>query len=102
MITVHNLQGDEIAINGSLVERVDGGPETHVMLVNGTSYIVKESIEEVVLLHREDRALVQAMAARLPDGSPEARPAPAHDAAGRDGGLRLVVPHGDEHEEPAP
>ncbi|HVC25817.1 MAG TPA: flagellar FlbD family protein [Acidimicrobiales bacterium] len=99
MITLHNLQGSAIAINGALVERVDGGPETHVMLVNGTSYIVKESIDEVVQLHREDRAIVQAMAVHVPVAehrivSPE--------TTSKDTGLRLIVRDEHEHEEPAP
>ncbi|MHB1975309.1 MAG: flagellar FlbD family protein, partial [Acidimicrobiales bacterium] len=66
MITLHNVQGHPVAINGSLIERVDGGPETHVLLVSGTSYIVTESIEDVVRLHREDRAAVQALADSMP------------------------------------
>jgi flagellar protein FlbD len=90
MITVHNLQGTAMAINGALIERVDGGPETHVMLVNGTSYIVKESIDELVRLHREDRAAVQAMAGQM--NVQEAVDLPP-DGAGKDGGvLRLVTP----------
>ncbi len=101
MITLHNLQGSAIAINGALVERVDGGPETHVMLVNGTSYIVKESIDEVVQLHREDRAIVQAMAVHVPVA--EHRTVSA-EATSKDTGLRLIVrdEHEHEHEEPAP
>ena len=87
MIILHNLQGFPMAINGSLIERVDGGPETHVMLGNGTSYVVTESMEEVVRLHRDDRAAVQALAHHLLVG--EAEPPPA--AAGADGTLRLVT-----------
>jgi len=99
MITLHNVQGGAIAINGSLVERVDGGPETHVMLVNGTSYIVKESIDEVVRLHREDRAIVQAMAAHMPGDS---HTPPVADGIVKDTALRLIVQSDDSHEEPAP
>ncbi|MDA8291651.1 MAG: flagellar FlbD family protein [Actinomycetota bacterium] len=100
MITLHNLQGDAIAINGLLVERVDGGPETHVMLVNGTSYIVKESIEEVVRLHREDRAIVQAMAADGPAAIEAPGGAPASPAT-NETGLRLVLPNERDGEESA-
>ena len=44
------------------IERVEGDTETHVMLVTGTNYVVLESVDEVVTLHREDRARVQALA----------------------------------------
>ncbi|MCU1492402.1 MAG: fliO2 [Acidimicrobiaceae bacterium] len=90
MITVHNLQGLAVAINGALIERVDGGPETHLMLVNGTSYIVRESIEEVVRLHREDRAVVQALADRM--GTSGIPAGPVLDGATKDGPLRLLAP----------
>jgi len=86
MITLHNVQGHPIAINGSLIERVDGGPETHVLLVSGTSYIVTESIEDVVRLHREDRAAVQALA----DSYPSELPATGPRAPASSGPLRLV------------
>lgn len=97
MITLHNVQGLPVAINGALVERVSGGPETHVMLVNGTSYIVTESLEEVVRLHREDRAAVQAMAERL-----AAQQAGAPDGTAKDAVLRLVTPVAGEGEGAQP
>ena len=88
MITLHNVQGHPIAINGALIERVDGGPETHVLLVSGTSYIVTESIEDVVRLHREDRAAVQALADSYPHEPPAV---PSRGPAGSGAGpLRLV------------
>jgi len=62
MIVLHTVKGEAFAINAGLIERVEGAPETHVTLVNGTSYLVKEPLEEVVRLHREDRAIVQSMA----------------------------------------
>jgi flagellar protein FlbD len=103
MITLHNVQGQPIAINGSLIERVDGGPETHVLLVSGTSYIVTESLEEVVRLHREDRAAVQALADAL--GLPATAP-PAdgqEPSAPGERALRLLTrrdPGGGEGGEP--
>jgi uncharacterized protein YlzI (FlbEa/FlbD family) len=87
MITLHNVQGLPIAINGALIERVSGGPETHVLLVSGTSYIVTASIEDVVRLHREDRAVVQVIAERLRDVEP-----PMAEGAVKEASLRLVTP----------
>lgn len=62
MIVLHNVHGAAFAINAGLIERVEGDTETHVMLVTGTNYVVIESVEQVVALHREDRARVQALA----------------------------------------
>ena len=100
MITLHNLQGNAVALNGMQIERVEGGPETHVTLVNGTSYIVMESLEEVVRLHREDRAAVQALADFL--GVPEGTGSPAAGTEPRDALLRLVAPAPSEDEGARP
>jgi uncharacterized protein YlzI (FlbEa/FlbD family) len=62
MIVLHNVHGAAFAINSGLIERVEGDTETHVMLVTGTNYVVLESVEQVVALHRDDRARVQALA----------------------------------------
>jgi len=66
MIVLHNLKGQQFGINGALIERVDGETETHVLLTSGTSYIVTESIEQVVQLHREDRAIVLVLTRDVP------------------------------------
>ena len=88
MIVLHNLHGEPIAINGGLIERVEGDTETHVTLTNGTSYIVSESLEEVVACQREDRAEVQAAAIRRLTGeAPPPSPAATEPAS-----LRLVAP----------
>jgi uncharacterized protein YlzI (FlbEa/FlbD family) len=65
MIVVHNVRGEPFAINAQLIERVEGGAETHVLLVDGSRYIVTEAIDEVVDLVRHDRAQVEAEARRL-------------------------------------
>jgi uncharacterized protein YlzI (FlbEa/FlbD family) len=88
MIVLHNLRGEPIAINGGLIERVEGETETHVTLTSGTSYIVRESLEEVVACQREDRAEVQAAAIRrLTSEEPTDR-----RLRGELGSLRLVHP----------
>lgn len=77
MIVVHNVHGEPLAINSELIERAEGGNETHVTLVNGVRYIVRESLDEVVRLCREDRADVRSMAQRmlaLPLPPPDAVP----------------------------
>lgn len=87
MIVLHTLRGEPIAINGVLIERVEGDTETHVTLTSGTSYIVRESLEEVVTYQREDRAEVQASAIRRLTGDEPAPPEPRAEAP-----LRLIIP----------
>jgi uncharacterized protein YlzI (FlbEa/FlbD family) len=62
MITLLSANGTTISINGDLVERVEEQAETHITLVGGTSYVVKESLETIVSLVRHDRALIRALA----------------------------------------
>lgn len=84
MIVLHDLHGQPFGINGALIERVSGGTETHVLLTSGTSYIVSESVEDVVAIHREDRALVLALARHVPIPPGDGRPP-------IEGPLRLVT-----------
>lgn len=93
MIVLHNLRGEPIAINGVLIERVEGGTETHVTLTSGTSYIVRESLDEVVAFQREDRAEVQASAIRRLTGD---EPAPVRE---HEPPLRLIIPSEFEEED---
>ena len=91
MIVLHNVHGTAFAINGGLIERIDSDNEveTHVMLVTGTNYVVLESLDEVVTLHREDRARVQALASRELAGE-----AGTGESAAGALPLRLVEPTG--------
>lgn len=94
MIVLHNLRGEAIAINGVLIERVEGDTETHITLTSGTSYIVRETLEEVVSFQRDDRAEVQAAAIRrLAGEEPDPRP------TRQDSALRLVHPTAHDEEE---
>ena len=86
MIRVTRLNGERFALNPDLVERVEGHPDTVVFLVDGTRYIVSESVEEVLVEIREYRASILATAYEMDRGtyrspvrSPEAD-APAADA----------------------
>lgn len=82
MIVLHNLRGEEFALNAELIERVEGDSETHVTLVTGTSYVVRESEAEVIRLWRLDRAEIQLLAGQLAPQiatpTPSSNPAPLH------------------------
>ena len=64
MIIVTRLHGASVAVNCDLIERVEGAPETVVTLVDGSRYVVRESVAEVVDKVRAFRASVVMLAGR--------------------------------------
>jgi len=58
MIVVTRLNGSRFAVNPDLVERVQASPDTTLVLVGGTTYIVRESLDEVIDLIAAYRARV--------------------------------------------
>jgi flagellar protein FlbD len=65
MIIVTRLHGTSVAVNCDLIERVEAAPETVVTLVDGSRYVVRESVAEVVDKIRDFRASVVKLAGRL-------------------------------------
>lgn len=53
MILLTRLDGSRFAVNEDQIERLDETPDTVVSMVNGNSYLVKESLEEVIDLIAE-------------------------------------------------
>ena len=48
MIILTRLNNSQFAVNPDLVERIHSNPDTTLTLVDGTTYIVTESMEEVI------------------------------------------------------
>ena len=69
MIRVTRLNGEQFALNPDLIERVEGHPDTVVFLVDGTRYVVRESVEDVLTAIREYRASILATAYEMDRGS---------------------------------
>jgi flagellar protein FlbD len=65
MITVTRLNGGVFALNPDLVERVEPTPDTVITLVDGAKYVVRESVEEIILRIREAKASVIALSHSL-------------------------------------
>lgn len=65
VILLTRLNGPVFALNPDLVERADCTPDTVITLVDGTKYLVAESLPELVALIRQYRALVVAEAQNL-------------------------------------
>ena len=65
MIILTRLNGQKFALNPDLIERADSTPDTVITLVDGTKYIVGESLTDVARLIREFRALIIAEAQQI-------------------------------------
>jgi flagellar protein FlbD len=83
VIGVTRLNGARCARNPDLIERVEGHPDTVAFLVDGTKYVVKESVDEVLDEIREYRAGILATSYEMDRGeyrsSTSAEPPPAVD-----------------------
>ncbi len=65
MILVTRLNGAVFALNPDLVERADCTPDTVITLVDGTKYIIAESVPEFIDSVRHYRAALIAQASQL-------------------------------------
>jgi len=65
VILVTRLNGPVFALNPDLVERADCTPDTVITLVDGTKYVIAESVPEFIDLVRHYRASVIASAQRI-------------------------------------
>ena len=68
MIRVTRLNGEQFALNPDLIERVEAHPDTVAFLVDGTKYVVKESVDQVLQEIREYRAGILATAYEMDRG----------------------------------
>jgi flagellar protein FlbD len=78
VIRVTRLNGEQFALNPDLIERVEAHPDTVAFLLDGTKYVVKETVDEMLLEIREYRAGILATSYEMDRG--EYRPATRQDA----------------------
>ena len=62
MIVVTRLNGPQFGVNPDLLQRIDSAPDTILTLIDGTKYIVEESLTEVIGLVNEHRSQLLARA----------------------------------------
>ena len=62
MVTLTRITGTQFALNPDLIERVDRTPDTVITLVDGTKYLVREGLDEVIAAILDYRARVLASA----------------------------------------
>jgi flagellar protein FlbD len=70
MIILTKLNNSRFAVNPDLVERIHSNPDTTLTLVDGTTYIVTEPMEEVIELMARYRAKVIAIARAIEPEAP--------------------------------
>jgi flagellar protein FlbD len=76
VILVTRLNGAVFALNIDLIERADATPDTVVTLVDGTKYVIAESLADLIDSIRDYRASVIAHAQRLESVLLDEAPAP--------------------------
>ncbi|MFD1721203.1 flagellar FlbD family protein [Amnibacterium endophyticum] len=77
VIQLTRLNGTTFAVNPDLVERIQESPDTSVVLVDGTTFIVTETVDEVIDEIAHYRARVIALAHSMHFDAPAAVPAPS-------------------------
>ena len=60
MIIVSRLNGHEFALNCNLIEKVEANPDTVVTLIDGTKFVISESVDRVIDLVRSYQASIIA------------------------------------------
>ena len=68
MIRVTRLNGENFALNPDLIERVEAHPDTVAFLVDGTRYVLRESVDEVLEEIRAYRASILATSYEMDRG----------------------------------
>ena len=63
MIVVTRLNRSRFAVNPDLVERIQANPDTMLVMVDGATFVVTETMDEVIEKIRAFRASVLAAAA---------------------------------------
>ena len=81
MITLTRLSGSVFALNSDLIERVDSTPDTVITMIDGSKYLVTESLEEVVDAVKAYRGELIAASAHVTTGTGDPEPpSPAIEA----------------------
>lgn len=70
MIHLTRLNATAFVINPDLVERIYANPDTTLTMVDGTTFVVADSVEEVIERIIDFRAAVVARARDLPPTGP--------------------------------
>lgn len=73
MIIVTRLNDAEFSVNPDLIERIHESPDTTLVMVEGSKYIVRESMRQVIEMIRAYRASVLTLARDTPPADTHGR-----------------------------
>ncbi|GAA2647793.1 flagellar FlbD family protein [Paractinoplanes durhamensis] len=93
MILVTRINGAVFALNPDLIERADCTPDTVVTLVDGTKYVIAESVPEFIDSVRHYRASLIAQASRLENEPAPVAPSSADSADDQDHDAKVLPLH---------
>jgi flagellar protein FlbD len=65
VLQLTRLSGPVFALNPDLIERAEATPDTVVTLVNGSKYVIRESLDELIELVRQYRIGLVAAAGEV-------------------------------------
>jgi flagellar protein FlbD len=77
MIKLTRIGGSVFVLNSDLVERVDATPDSVITLVDGKTYVVADSLDEIIDAIRTYRSEIIAVSTHLADLPPLQAPVPA-------------------------
>ncbi|MDA8043892.1 MAG: flagellar FlbD family protein [Actinomycetota bacterium] len=67
IVLTHFGNGNRIALNVDLVEKIEETPDTVITLVNGTRYLVQEPLDEIIEKTVELRARILHLSQTMPE-----------------------------------
>jgi flagellar protein FlbD len=80
VLQLTRLGGPVFALNPDLIERAEATPDTVLTLVNGSRYVIRESLDELAALVRQYRADIIIASQEAAEPAPQTwptRPQPA-------------------------
>jgi flagellar protein FlbD len=80
VLQLTRLSGPVFALNPDLIERAESTPDTVVTLVNGSKYVIRESLDELIELVRQYRVGLIVAAGEVA-AHPVTGPSPTSDTA---------------------
>ncbi|WP_245885651.1 flagellar FlbD family protein [Xylanimonas oleitrophica] len=86
------LNGTPFGVNPDLIQRVETAPDTILTLVDGSKYVITETLQDVIRLVTEHKATVLAHARDMPSTVSEPEDTAPH----------LVVHEGGNGDDPPP
>lgn len=67
IVLTHFGNGNRVALNVDLIEKIEETPDTVITLVNGTRYLVQEGLDEIIEKTVELRARILHLSQTMPE-----------------------------------